>query len=55
FRFGALSDQTRETLDHASPELIRAWALRVLSASSIEEVFMVDPASHAAHEKDKNP
>jgi hypothetical protein len=38
-RFGALSDRSRETIDQASSEQIAAWALRVLSASCVEDVF----------------
>jgi hypothetical protein len=43
-RFGALSDHERETIDQASPEQLTGWALRVFSASSVEDVLgTVDP------------
>jgi len=38
-RFGPLSDRVRETIEQASSEKICQWALRVLSASCVEEVL----------------
>lgn len=38
-RFGRLSEQVREQVLEASPRRVDAWALRLLSASSLDEVL----------------
>jgi predicted transposase YdaD len=38
-RFGALSEATREKVFQASPERLDAWAERVITAQSLEEVL----------------
>ena len=41
-RFGPLSAAHEETLHAASPEDLERWALRLLDARSIDEVFARD-------------
>jgi hypothetical protein len=38
-RFGALGDIALTRLHHASSEQLDAWALRVLTAATLAEVF----------------
>jgi hypothetical protein len=38
-RFGPLPREVEARLQEAPPEQLEAWALRVLSAASLEEVF----------------
>ncbi|WP_245232503.1 DUF4351 domain-containing protein [Thiorhodococcus minor] len=41
-RFGALSPEVMERLRRASPSQLEAWGVRVLSASTVEEIFDLD-------------
>lgn len=39
-KFGPVSDAVHQRLQGADPDTLRRWSVRVLTASSLEEVFV---------------